>query len=41
MEMTRSMLKGKNIPNEYWAEVVSCVVYILNRTPKKVVRDMI
>ena len=39
--MARNMLKGKNLPNEYWAEVVSCVVYILNRSPTKIVRDMV
>ena len=41
MEMARSMLKGKNLPNEYWVEAVSCAVYILNRSPTKIVRDMI
>ena len=41
MEMARSMLKGKNLPNEYWVEVVSCYVYILNRSPTKIVRDMV
>ena len=38
--MARSMLKGKNLPNVYWAEVVSFAVYILNRSPTKIVRDM-
>jgi hypothetical protein len=41
MEMARSMLKGKNLSNEYWAEAVACAVYILNRSPTKIVRDMI
>ena len=35
MEMARSMLKAKQLPNEYWAEVVACSVYILNRCPTK------
>jgi hypothetical protein len=41
MEMARSMLKGKNLSNEYWAEVVACAMYILNKSPTKIVRDMI
>ena len=41
MEMARSMLKGKNLPIEYWAEVVACAVYILNRSPTRIVRDKI
>jgi hypothetical protein len=41
MEMERSMLKGKNISNEYWAEAVACTVYILNRNLTKIVKDMI
>ena len=41
MEMARSMLKGKNLPNEYWAEAVACAVYILNRSPTKIVKNMI
>ena len=35
------MLKGKNLPNEYWAEAVACAIYILNRSPTKIVRDKI
>ena len=34
MDMVRSMLKAKHLPNEYWAEVVSCGAYILNIYPK-------
>ena len=41
MEMARSMLKGKNLPNEYWVEAVSCAIYILNRSPTKIVMDMV
>jgi hypothetical protein len=41
MEMARSMLKGKNLSNEYWAEAVACAVYILNMSPTKIVRGMI
>ena len=39
--MARSMLKGKNLSNEYWVEVVACAVYILNRSPTKIVRNMV
>eukprot|EP00253_Pinus_taeda_P026770 PITA_26770 len=37
MDMARSMLKAKHLPNYYWAEAVHCAVYILNRCPTKVV----
>ena len=37
MEMARSMLNGKGLPNSFWAEVVNTVVYILNRSATKVV----
>ena len=38
MTMARSMLKVKNLPNEYWAEAVACSIYILNRSPTKSVK---
>ena len=41
MNMARSMLKEKHIPNEYWGEVVACVVYILNRSLTKSVKDRV
>jgi hypothetical protein len=41
MEMARSILKGKNLSNEYWVEDVACAVYILHKSPTKIVRDMI
>ncbi|GMI88485.1 hypothetical protein HRI_002517800 [Hibiscus trionum] len=34
--MARSMLKAKNMPREFWAEAVSCAVYLSNRSPTKV-----
>ncbi|TYK23224.1 integrase [Cucumis melo var. makuwa] len=40
MEMARSMLKVKNLPNEFWGDVVACTVYILNRAPTKSVPSM-
>lgn len=33
INMTRSMLKAKGMPNSFWGEVVSCAVYLLNRSP--------
>ena len=39
-EMARSMLKGKNLPKVFWAEAMSCSVYILNRCPTKSVLNM-
>ncbi|KAA0038299.1 integrase [Cucumis melo var. makuwa] len=41
MEMARSMLKAKNLQNEFWGDVVECTVYILNRAPKKYSRKII
>ncbi|TYK05177.1 integrase [Cucumis melo var. makuwa] len=40
MEMARSMLKAKNLPNEFWGDAVACTVYILNRAPTKSVPGM-
>eukprot|EP00253_Pinus_taeda_P006095 PITA_06095 len=33
MDMARSMLKAKHLPNDFWAEAVNCAAYILNRCP--------
>ncbi|KAH9669729.1 hypothetical protein KPL70_021911 [Citrus sinensis] len=33
--MTRSMLKSKRLPKEFWAETIACAVYISNRSPTK------
>jgi len=35
------MLKAKHLPHEYWAEAVTCTVYILNRCPTKAVMNRI
>lgn len=40
MEMARSMLKEKKMPNEFWRDVVACTAYILNRAPTKSVPGM-
>jgi transposase InsO family protein len=39
MEMARSMIKDKGLPNKFWAEAVYTAVYILNRCPTKAVND--
>eukprot|EP00253_Pinus_taeda_P006975 PITA_06975 len=41
LDMARSMLKAKHLPHEYWAEAVTCAVYILNRCPTKAVMNRI
>ena len=41
MEMARSMLKAKHLPNDYWVEAVHCAVYILNRCPRKAVMNKV
>ena len=38
-EMARSMLKGKGLPNTFWAEAVNTTVFILNRSPTKAVQN--
>ena len=40
VEMAQSMLKGKGLPNSFWAEAVSTAVYILNRSTTKAVEGM-
>ena len=41
MNMARSMMKEKHISNEYWGDVVTCSVYILNISPTKSVKDRV
>lgn len=40
MNMVRSMLKGKPLPNELWGEVVSITTYILNGCPTKKLEEI-
>eukprot|EP00253_Pinus_taeda_P030095 PITA_30095 len=35
------MLKGKNLSNEYWVEVVACVIYVINISPTKSVMNRV
>ena len=41
LDMVRSMLKPKHLLHEYWAEAVTCAVYILNRCPTKAVMNRV
>lgn len=41
LNMTRSMLKSKRLPKEFWAEPVACAVYFSKRAPKKSVQGKI
>ena len=34
-------MKEKHLSNEYWGDVVTCLVYILNRSPTKTVKDRV
>ena len=38
--MTRTMLKEKCLPKNFWAEVVACTTYLLNQCPSKSVKNM-
>jgi hypothetical protein len=35
LNMTRSMLKQKNLPHKFWGEAVTTAAYILNKCPTK------
>ena len=37
--MARSLLKGKHLPNQFWAEAVATAVYLLNISPTKAVMN--
>ena len=41
MNMAQSMMKEKHLSNEYWREVATCSVYILNRSPMKSMKDQV
>jgi hypothetical protein len=41
MNMARSMLKEKHIPNEYSGNAVVCSIYILNISPTKSVKNQV
>ena len=39
LNMARCMLKAKNMPKEFWAETISCAIYLSNRSPTRSVKD--
>ena len=39
MEMARCLLKRKNLSQNFWAEAVSCAVYLINRSPTKILKN--
>jgi len=41
MNMDRNLLRAKKFSNDYWDEVVSFSIYILNRSPKTSVNDKV
>jgi transposase InsO family protein len=40
LNMTRTMLKEKGLPKQFWAEAVACSTYLLNRCPTKSVKNV-
>jgi proline dehydrogenase len=38
LDMARSLLKEKKMLKQYWAEAVSCAVYLLNRCPTRILQ---
>lgn len=41
VEMARSMLKEKGLPNDLWAEAVATAVYLLNLSPTRALLNMV
>jgi hypothetical protein len=39
-KITHAMLNEKNLPNYFWVEAVTTVVYIMNRTPTTAIHGM-
>ena len=33
LDVARNMLKSKRLPKEFWAEAITCAVYLSNRSP--------
>jgi len=40
LEMTRSMLKAKQVPNCFWGEAVQHAIYITNRIPTRALKEV-
>jgi hypothetical protein len=41
MNMAKSILRAKNLSNDYWVEAIGCLVYILHRYPTTSVKDKV
>jgi hypothetical protein len=41
VEMVRCMLKGKGLPNTFWAEAVNTIAHVLNRSLTKSINGRI
>ena len=39
LNMARSMMKAKLMLKEFWAEAVSCAIYLLNQSPTANIKD--
>ena len=39
LNMARCMLKAKHLPKEFWAEAMSCAIYLSNSSKTKAVWD--
>lgn len=39
MNMARNMFKGIKFPIEYYVEAVACIIYVLNRSPMKIMMN--
>jgi len=40
LNVTKSLLKTKKMPKEFWAETVDCAIYLSNRCPTKNLNEM-
>ena len=40
LDMTRTMLKEKCLPKNFWVEAVACIAYLLSQCPLKSVENM-
>src|ERR1051325_276383 len=41
MNMVQSMLKGNNLPNEFWGEAMSTITYVLNRCQQRSWKELL
>jgi len=40
IKIARAMLNEKNLPNYFWVEMVTTVIYIMNQTPTTTIRGI-